>query len=203
MPRAEKIGILGGTFDPPHSGHIALARIAETEAGLDRVLFVVAKEPPHKAHHVFAKPMQRWTLVQAALQNEPNFEPCDVELQREGPSYTADTVEQLHARYPHAQLYLILGADALQDFPRWHQPERILQWAYLLAAPRAGSDTYVPPSLEGRCTVLRSVPPDISSTLIRQKIERGESIHGLVPDPVEGLIRQWRLYHAVSESAPR
>lgn len=174
MSTPQRIGVLGGTFDPIHKAHIALASAAMQQANLDRVLFVVAACPPHKRGYVRLDAEQRYELVQAALAGEPGLEPSRIELDREGPSYTADTLAQLQEQHPGSELFLILGMDAVHDLPRWHQPEMILHRAHILAAVRPGFSGPLPEMMAGRTELLTFEPWPVSSRVIRAQLESGE-----------------------------
>src|SRR5262245_16024054 len=139
-----RLGIFGGSFDPVHTGHLILAEQCREQARLDRVLFVPAARPPHKTRELtpFHHRAEMRTL---AIAGNPAFVVDELEKDRPGPSFTADTLEQLHQREPEAELWLILGADSLFDVPRWYRPERILELAGLLVVGRPGSP---PPSAE-------------------------------------------------------
>lgn len=194
MSRALRIGVFGGTFDPIHETHLSLARTALSQATLDRVLFVVSAVPPHKRAAVTLGPEERFALVSAALAGEPQMEASRIELEREGPSYTADTLELLAAAHPGAELFLILGMDATNDVPRWHQPERILARAKILTAGRPGQQLVIPPLLEGRCQVLEFPEQPVSSTEVRARLARGESVAGLLPPAVIAMIEEHGWY---------
>ncbi|MEA3366078.1 MAG: nicotinate (nicotinamide) nucleotide adenylyltransferase, partial [Candidatus Hydrogenedentes bacterium] len=142
MNKTNRIGVLGGTFDPIHKAHIRIAKAALNQARLDKVLFVVAAHPPHKSRRkLHATSEERFAMVQAALADEPAMEPSRIELDRDGPSYTAETLAILEEHYRGAKLFLILGLDSLVDMPHWHHPEMILAKADLLVAPRPGKYT--------------------------------------------------------------
>ena len=173
MSKTRRIGVLGGTFDPPHNTHVAMARAALDAFALERVLFVVAGQPPHKFEGPFATPAERLAMVEAALENEPGMESCDIEVRRAGPSYTRDTLEQLQERFPDAELVLILGQDSVIDLPRWRDPEGILDRARLAVAQRPGFSEMIPPTLAPSCDVLPFEATDLSSTTIRESIEAG------------------------------
>ena len=196
MNKAERIGVYGGTFDPVHNTHIAIARAALDFARLDRVLFVVAAQPPHKRNEVFADAEDRWALVCAAVAGEPGMEASRVEIDRRGLSFTIDTLRTLQSNIPNTELFLIVGYDSLVDLPGWREPEAIFNCARLLAVPRPGVPPVIPRLLENRFDLLPFCPNDLSSTEIRRRIATGESVRGLVPPPVEDLIRQKGLYHA-------
>ena len=198
----EQIGVLGGTFDPVHNGHIAIARAAREHAALDRVLFVVSARPPHKRSGPYASSEDRYAMVQAALEGQPGMAPSRLEVERDGPSYTVDTLKKLDALCPGAELYLILGMDSLCDLPKWRDMRGILQRASLLVVPRPGK-WVCPRELEGRFELLPMEEMDISSTEIRRRIFDGDSIDGLVPLAVEQMIRQQGIYDACRTDASR
>jgi nicotinate-nucleotide adenylyltransferase len=202
---AGSIGILGGTFDPFHLGHLGLARAARDQLGLERVLVMPAASPPHKPGRPVSSPETRLAMIRAGIAGEERLEASRVELDRPGPSWTVDTVATLTAMERAAgrdpDLTLILSAESFSGFPAWHEPERILDLARIAITPRAG---HPPPDLDeferafpGRGDrILRfSAPPiDVSASEVRRRAARGESLAGLVPDGVAALIRADRLY---------
>ncbi len=194
MAQPKRIGVLGGTFDPIHNTHLDMARAAVDAAHLDTVLFVLSARPPHKRDDTVASPEQRLEMLGAALDHEAKFEACDIELRREGPSYMRETLRDLEQRYPGAELFLIVGLDSLLDFPNWKGPEEILERARLLVAPREGDGRGVPASLDGKYELVPFEESDVSSTDIRDRIARGESIDSLVPAAVARLIREKGIY---------
>ena len=194
MTKPERIGVLGGTFDPIHNAHLDMARAALESARLDRVLFVLSARPPHKRDDTVASPEQRLDMLEAALESEAKFEPCDLELHREGPSYMWETLRDLEEQYRGADLFLIVGLDSLLDFPNWKDPEDILEHARLLVAPREGDGRVVPASLEGKYDFVPFEESDVSSTDIRDRVSRDEPIDALVPAGVLRLIREQGFY---------
>lgn len=194
MSQPKRIGVLGGTFDPIHNTHLAMARAAMESARLDRVLFVLSARPPHKRDDTVASPEQRLEMIEAALEREAKFEACDIELHREGPSYMWETLRDLEEEHPGAEFFLIVGLDSLLDFPNWKDPEDILERARLLVAPREGDGRVVPASLEGKYDFVPFEESDVSSTDVRGRVSRGESIDGLVPAGVVRLIRERGIY---------
>lgn len=194
-----RIGILGGTFDPVHAVHCAIAKAALERAGLDLVLFVVAARPPHKSEGPFATPEERLAMVETAVAGEPRMRACDLEIKREGPSYMRDTLGELKALYPKATLYLIVGFDMLLDLPHWKDPEGILAKARLLVVHRPGLGDEAPPELEGKYDLLPFNETELSSTQIRERIASGEKCEGLVPEAVEEYIRRRGIYEVSLE----
>jgi nicotinate-nucleotide adenylyltransferase len=195
-----RIGVFGGTFDPIHEAHLSIARAALAQARLDDVLFVVSAAPPHKRHAVHAPAEDRYAMVAAALAglNEPRFHASRVEIDRPGPSYTADTLRELQAQYPGATLYLIVGADALVDLPRWRDPEGILQRAKLLVMPRPGVELGEAPGLAGRYQLLQFEETPLSSTDVRARAASGAPLTGLVPDAAAAVLNTKGLYRGAA-----
>lgn len=194
------VGVLGGTFDPVHLGHLILAEQARAELGLDLVLFVPAGEPWRKAHRTITPGPHRLAMLELAIDDNDAFGISDLEVRREGPTYTADTLEALTGERLDDEFSFIVGADALADLPNWHEPERIVQHAVLAVAPRSDDVAAATPVIAGidGARVVRFVMPriDISSTDIRARVARGASIRYLVPDAVERYVRDHALYRA-------
>lgn len=196
MREGSRIGVFGGTFDPVHTTHLAIANAALEQAALDKVLFVISAEPPHKRWEVFAPAEDRFDMVQAAAAPHPHFQACRLEIDRQGPSYTVDTLRHLHAENPGAQLFLIVGYDSLVDLPKWREPDVILQLAHLLAVPRPASRGGPPPELEGHFTLLDFETSPVSSTRVRECLLAGGDGGGLLPPGVLQIIEERGLYHA-------
>ncbi len=196
-----KLGVLGGTFDPVHRGHLTLARAARDELGLAEVLFVPAGRPWRKAGRRIGREEHRLEMLRLALAGEPAFRVATLELERAGPSYTADTLETLWAERPGEELVLILGEDALADLPNWVRPRRILELATLAAARRAElppqalaeAGRRLPGLLEG-VVWLKMPLVAVSATEIRERVRRGLAIGDMVPREVEAYIREHGLY---------
>lgn len=196
-----RLGVLGGTFDPVHLGHLVLAEHARETLRLHRVVFVPAGDPWRKADRSITRAVHRMNMVRLALADSP-FEVSGVEVDQEGPSFTADTLEGLaQALSPGSDAFFILGQDALLDLPNWHRPERIVELAGLAVAPRgeleARSLEALDASLPGiseRIVWLDMPRIDISASDIRERLRTGRSIRYLVPGVVEGYIREQGLY---------
>ena len=203
-PRA--FGILGGTFDPVHEGHLALAREALAVLDLDHVFFVPNADPPHKQGLPVTAAAQREAMVVLAIEPEPEFVLCRIELERPGPSYAVDTVAELAAQARtegRPEPWFVLSAEVLDGFHAWRQPERILELCRIAVAPRPGSepldqrwvvDRY--PGRESRFTFLPGPELDIASTRIRERVRRGEAIDDVVPGPVVRYIESEGLYRS-------
>ena len=196
MTNIERIGVYGGTFDPIHQTHIAIARAALRQAKLDRVLFVVAACAPHKRHASVADAEDRCALVAEALAGEPRMEASRIELDRGGLSFTIDTLSELHARRPEAELYLIVGQDSMADVPGWKDPKGIVSLAHFLVAPRPDAPARIPDVLRPYCDLLSFEESAVSSTEIRERLARGEGLSDVLPSAVENSIREKGLYGA-------
>lgn len=196
-----RLGLLGGTFDPVHRGHLALARAARDELGLDEVLFLPAGQPWRKAGQMIASNEHRLAMLRRALEGEAAFQVSRLELERPGPSYTADTLEALRDDRPEDELFFLLGEDALMDLPNWERPRRILELARLAVARRADSSPEALeeaerrlPGLGERVVWLKMPAVAVSATEIRERVREGQPIGGLVPATVEEYIRKQGLY---------
>jgi nicotinate-nucleotide adenylyltransferase len=194
MTSYTRIGVFGGTFDPIHKAHIDIAHAAMTSASLDAVLFVVAASPPHKQQGVGATPEQRFAMVEAALLDEGCLEPCDSEMRRDGPSYTATTLSILQEKYPGAELFLILGLDSLIDLPNWREPEEILSRTHVLAVSRPDESRIIPSALDGKYDLVPFEESTISSTEIRRRVLVNETISNMVSERVSELIESGGFY---------
>jgi nicotinate-nucleotide adenylyltransferase len=191
-----RIGVFGGTFDPIHTGHLAIARAALEQACLDKVLFVIAANPPHKHDNAITAAPLRVAMTASAIADNPEFEICSIELERPGPSYTADTLKRLHEMYAPAELFFIAGYDSAIDLPRWRSPEKILQLARLLVAPRPQNTAPLPKLVRDHCSVLQMEDYPVSSSEIRTRMEHGEDMAAWLPVPTVAFIREKGLYRA-------
>jgi nicotinate-nucleotide adenylyltransferase len=187
-----RVGILGGTFDPPHHGHLIAAQDAIIDLELDKVIFIPAAVPPHKQRNNVTAPAVRLRMIEAATRDDGRFEVSDVELRRTGPSYTVDTLRELRAARPTDQLFLLLGVDQVREFESWREPKEVLKLAALVMLARAGIEDD-----GGRDIVEQTVRVtriDVSSTLVRERVRTGRPIRYLVPAAVEKIIADERLY---------
>lgn len=195
-----RIGVLGGTFDPVHNGHLHIANALRTELGLERVVWVPAGRPPHKTGQIVSKDHDRLAMLGLALGGSVIDEISTIDIDRSGPSYTADTLEILAERFAPARLFFLMGEDSLRDLPTWHDPERLLGIAELAVAARPGVDADLEsvarhvPAVHRRVHLVPTEEIAISSSDIRRRVRENESIHGLVPAPVERYIRDHGLY---------
>jgi nicotinate-nucleotide adenylyltransferase len=183
-----RIGVFGGTFDPVHVGHLAIALAALESVPLDRVLFVPARRSPLKDRDPLATVADRVTMLEAAIAGEPRFALSRVELERDGVSYTVDTLEALRSQ---GELFLILGSDALADLARWRAPDRIRELATILVAARPGAPE---PDPVHRARAFDAPRLDISSRELRARAARGMSLRYLVPDAVWEHIKKRSCY---------
>ncbi len=190
-----RIGLLGGSFDPPHNGHLLAASDAYDALSLDRLVFVPAAVQPLKAGQTMASAPQRLAMVQLLVDQDPRFDVSTMEIDRGGLSYTVDTLTALSGLWPNAQLFWLVGADVIQSFAKWREPERIAELATLVVLRRVG-DGAAPDlgSLPGAPRLLESRRIDVSSTEIRDRVRAGKSIRGFVPDAVATFIATERLY---------
>lgn len=196
------IGIMGGTFDPIHLGHLVIAEEARLRLELTRVLFVPAGQPWLKADRVISPAAQRVEMVRRAIGGKPCFELSTVEVDRAGPSYAIDTMSILQQQLgADASLFFLLGWDILAELPRWREPASLVRLCHLVAFPRLGSSLPDLETLElsvpgiAQSIVLLDMPPvDISSSGVRQRVARGLPIGHLVPNEVEEYISQNNLY---------
>lgn len=194
VSRPARIGVFGGTFDPIHEGHLAIAHAAMTQARLDKVLFVIAAAPPHKPGGTITPAETRVAMAAAAIENRPGFELSRIELDRPGPSYTADTLGLLQESMPEAELFFIVGYDSALDLPKWRKPGEIVRLATLLIAPRPENTRSLPPLLEGRYIILNMPQCPLSSSEIRARLKQGEPLNDALPAGVARIIREQRLY---------
>lgn len=217
-----RLGVLGGTFNPIHNGHLAIARQTREALGLDRILFIPTNDPPHKPHQGLAPAKDRYEMVRLAIDSDPLFVISNIELRRSGTSYSIDTVRQLRHEYgPESELFFLIGLDAFLDFPTWHEPETLLTLCSFVVISRPGLSfqalstlPLLPPlsqqalldldrGVSSRLTVpmgthslicLRLPPSDVSASGIRSKFKQGLPTANLLPPQVESYILQHHIY---------
>jgi nicotinate-nucleotide adenylyltransferase len=202
-----RIGILGGTFNPPHLGHLVCAQEAYLQLRLDRVMLIPARIPPHKPVEDEPGFRHRLELCRLVAQDDKDrLEASDLEILRPGPSYTLDTLEELHSQVPDTELFLIVGGDIAAGLPNWHEPERVLSLATLAVAQRPGTpSTAIHEALAhlsgGQRARFFEMPEiGVSSTMVRERVRAGQPIRYLVPDSVAGYIDQHALYRGGPET---
>lgn len=198
-----RLGILGGTFNPPHLGHLLIAQEAHDQVGLDEVLFMPVAAPPHKDAAGDPGPEARLAMVTAAIGDDPRFRACDLEIRRGGPSYTVDTLRALHATHPGSELTFIVGGDMAASLPTWRDPAEVVSLARLAVAEREGARradilerlATIPGAVE-RVDFFDLPRIDFSSSLVRRRAAAGRPITYLVPDRVAEYIAQHGLYRS-------
>ena len=197
-----RIGILGGTFDPPHVGHLWLATLAADAMSLDRVLFMPAAQPPHKRRKGMTRATDRLLMTRLAIAGDEAFGLTLIEMERPGPSYTIDSVDELQRTYgTDGTLYLLMAADSLGEIDTWRQPDALLERIEWVVGPRPGTPIPDPSALEerfganaSRIHLLEGPSLDVSSSEIRRRVAARRAIRYLVPRGVEELIGQRGLY---------
>lgn len=192
-PPRPRIGVFGGTFNPPHIAHLVAAAEARDALALDRVLLVVANEPWQKVGDRAVTPAAiRLEMVRAAVAGEGGLEASDLEIRRGGRSYTADTLTELHREHPEAELHLVLGADAASRLHTWERADEVAAGARIVVVDRPGEEVRVPDGFE--FTRLEIPALDISSSWVRERVAAGRSVRHLVPAEVISLVAERRLY---------
>lgn len=197
-----RIGVFGGTFDPIHLGHLIIASELWYALSLERVLFVPAGRPPHKANRAISDDETRLAMLRLALANAPQFDVCTVDLDRAGPSYTSELLALLAEREPHATLVFLMGEDSLRDLPNWHEPDRIVTLAEVGVASRPAIDYDLEtvfraiPRARGRVHVVPVPLIDISSAMVRARVASGRPFEYLVSAAVAAFIRSNELYRS-------
>ena len=199
---SERLAILGGTFDPIHFGHLAIAEEIRWQLQVGRIFFVPAAQQPLKVHHHVATANDRLEMVQLATANNPGFTVCDLEVRRGGRSYSVDTVAALREEHPDAQFTFVGGADILLELPRWHQIERLLELCEFAIVTRPGYQLdfdplyAVLPAARDRMVAVTGPALDISATDLRARLARGAPVRYQLPDPVLQYIQDHGLYRA-------
>jgi nicotinate-nucleotide adenylyltransferase len=195
-----RVGILGGTFNPPHVGHLVCAQEAYLQRQLDRVILVPARVPPHKPVEDEPGPEHRLRLCELAVNGDERFIVSSIEMRRPGPSYTVDTLEELHSQAPDNEMFLIVGGDVAAGLPSWHEPERVLSLACLAVAERRGTARAAVERALGelngrdRSRFFEMPRIGVSSTMVRRRARAGEPMKYLVPDAVIDYIHEHSLY---------
>jgi len=190
-----KIGLMGGTFDPIHLGHLRAAESARESLGLARVVFVPAGTPPHRTDPV-SSARDRFTMVALATAGHPGFVASDIELTREGPSYTVDTVRGFLDSDPEADIIVIVGSDAFAEMGSWKEPEQLFSMCSVAVVTRPGElgEPAPPRTKAGAATAVQGPTLAVSATLIRRRIRQGRSVRYLVPEGVAEYIAKRELY---------
>jgi nicotinate-nucleotide adenylyltransferase len=211
-PNDRRVGILGGTFDPIHYGHLVVAEEVRELLSLDRVVFIPAARPPHKRGVAMSPIQDRAAMVGLAIAGNSTFSMSHIEMDREGPSYTVDTLALFAAeaarRRVACELFFILSAEALAGLSTWHDPERVLELAHLVVVPRPGSPVPTPAEIgarfgdeAGRVLTVDTLPLAHSASDIRRRASAGRTIRYLVPPAVEAYICDHHLYRSAGASS--
>ena len=197
----ERVGLFGGTFDPPHVGHLILASEAKSQLELTRVLWTVTPDPPHKQDQAITSLEHRLTMVKLAIQDEPSFEISDIELNRPGPHYTVDTIKLLAQENPNAEIVPIIGADSLNDLPTWNRPKEFLYAAHWVGVMRRPGEVTNLEALERDLPGIRSKVHyveapllEIASREIRERAATGKPFRYYLPESVYEYIERHHLY---------
>ena len=188
-----RVGLIGGTFDPIHNGHLLLAIFTREILALNEVVFIPAADPPHK-DSIHARADQRMDMVEMAIAGIDGFSASRIELDRPGKSYTVDTLRQLRADYPHSALFLIIGSDNVAQMSTWHDPLGIVDQCTVVAGKRLAKDNEVDPALVARMRFIDTPLIELSSTHIRQRLRDGLAVRGMIPDAVERYVLEKGLY---------
>ncbi len=190
-----QVGIFGGSFNPPHVAHLIVAETLREAFELDRVLWIPSRRPPHKPEDSLVIPKHRLNMTRLATEGNPFFEVSEIELRRDGVSYTVDTVTALQEARPADTFHLLIGGDSLRDFGAWRHPEEIVRRVPLIVYRRPGAGPGSVPSFAADRTRFAEAPLlEVSGTQIRARCRAGRSIRYLVPEPVRAYIEANRLY---------
>jgi nicotinate-nucleotide adenylyltransferase len=197
----ERVGLFGGTFDPPHVGHLILASEAQSQLDLTRVLWTVTPDPPHKQDQSITSLEHRLAMVKLAIQDEPSFELSDIELSRPGPHYTVDTIRLLAQENPNAEIVPIIGGDSLNDLPTWHKPKELLYAAHWVGVMRRpGEETNLEaleqelPGISAKVHYVEAPLLEIASREIRERAAQGKPFRYYLPESVYEYIERHHLY---------
>lgn len=185
-----KVGILGGTFDPPHLGHLIIANEVLDQLGLDEVMFMPNHEPPHKERNSGTTGHDRLTMLKLAIEGHPSFSIESFELNQQGRSYTYDTMKKLTEKNPDNEYYFIIGADMVEYLPHWYNIEELIKLVQFVGANRPNHRLETPYPV----TMVEVPMIEISSSMIRSRVQRGNTIRYLLPDPVSRYIEENHLY---------
>jgi nicotinate-nucleotide adenylyltransferase len=194
-----RLGVMGGTFDPIHYGHLVIAEEARQAFGLDRVDFVTSADPPHKQGEPISPAEHRYAMTVLATASNPCFRASRREIERRGPSYSITTIQEYQRDEPGAELFFITGADAILEILTWHRADEAIRLCTFVAATRPGYDLekldrILPPGYRAQIRTISVPGVDVSSTQLRERVCQGRSIQYLVPEPVVTYIAKHELY---------
>ena len=199
----ERVGLFGGTFDPPHLGHLILASEAQSQLELTRLLWTVTPDPPHKQDQTITPLEHRLAMVKLAIRDDPSFELSEIELNRPGPHYTIDTIKLLAEENPGAEIVPVIGADSLNDLPTWHQPREIVyaaHWVGVMRRPGEKMDLQTLekelPGISSKVHYVDAPLLEIASREIRNRVVTGKPFRYYLPESVYEYIEQHHLYQA-------
>jgi nicotinate-nucleotide adenylyltransferase len=199
MSQRRRIGVMGGTFDPIHHGHLVAASEVASRFALDEVVFVPTGQPWQKTDRMISPAEDRYLMTVIATASNPRFSVSRVDIDRGGPTYTLDTVRDLSTAYPDAELFFITGADALAQIVSWHRVEELFQYAHFIGVTRPGFQLNGEHLPRGAVTLVEVPALSISSTGCRDRVAGGEPVWYLVPDGVVQYISKRRLYQTKDE----
>lgn len=201
----QRIGIFGGSFNPLHQGHLIVAEFAAESINLDQVLFTPVVHPPHRSGSELAPIQHRLAMIEMAIAGNTRFFTSLVDVERPGPHYSVETVQILEQQFAGSQLYFVMGGDSFKSFPRWHQPEQIVEHCRLAVMRRPSHKPVEPdmhdalmPNLHQRVDMIEAPPIGISATRVREQLATGRSVRYLVPDNVLDYIHTHNLYQEVT-----
>jgi nicotinate-nucleotide adenylyltransferase len=191
----QKIGILGGTFDPIHLGHLILAEQLAEKYGLEEIIFIPSASPPHKNNKKVSSAQDRFKMTGLAIEDNPLFSISDIELKRKGKSYTVITVQKLKKLYPKSKLFLLCGSDVLNELKTWRSPDEIYKLIKVIIGVRPGYNKIKKDNKYAKKSIIEQINGlEVSSTEIRERVKKGKSIRYLVPAKVEEYIKAKGLY---------
>jgi len=200
-----RIGLFGGTFDPPHLGHLILASEAQSQLELNRLLWILTPEPPHKQENFITPVEHRFAMVKLAIADNPTFELSRIELDRPGPHYTLDTINLIAKQNPGADIVPVIGGDSLRELPQWHESQKIVYACHWIGVMRRPNEEPNLDELERKLPGISSKVHyvdapllEIASREIRNRIAEGHSVRYYLPKPVYEYIEQHHLYHQVT-----
>lgn len=188
----KKIGLLGGTFDPPHYGHLMIANEVLTQCGLDEIWFIPAYVPPHKQKSTVTELEHRVAMLNIAIETHPLFQMCTIEIERKGPSYTYDTIKELKEKYPNDTFYFIIGADMVQDLPNWNQIDKLIKLTTFIGVNRPGFQ--LDSKYEHAIKYIEIPLFEVSSTFLRERFQKKQSTRYYLPEKVRHYIEENQLY---------
>ncbi|WP_054949125.1 nicotinate-nucleotide adenylyltransferase [Numidum massiliense] len=190
-----RVGLMGGTFDPIHLGHLIAADHVQEQLDLDEVWFLLAAVPPHKSGQRITAPEHRLQMVRLAVSDHPHFRVCTIEFERRGRSYTVDTLTILRQRYPEHDFFFMIGGDMVQNLPNWHRVDDLVHLVEFVGMTRPGyARQPLPPPIAAAVQYAELRLVDISATDIRERVKEGRSIRYIVPDQVRNYIEEQQLY---------